>query len=741
MNSLKTSCLILVAILCSFLFNQSAIAQGASMNLDSLIQDAENEPSDSIKAEKHLRNSKYFRNHDFQKSLTSASSVIDLAKGLKDTLLLVRGMNAAAVSLEYMDALDSAVILLDKSFELSKIIQNPRSMGSCRLSQGLIFAKIAKYEKSMQSYYKALDYFDQANEPRGVAMTHNNLGVLMKKMKRFDDAIHHYEQVIELSKIQPGPATGMAYENIAGVYYIQKNFKKSKEQMAIAIKEYEQIEFLPRLAGAKSNYAELCVEFKDYDEALVQFTDALDISKKIGKEDGRGLIYVGLVDLYLAMNRKDKAKEMAVQALFYANDLEDVNERLTVKANLVHFWASIGDFRQAYQYQKENNLLMDSISEDNNTRNMAEMEEKFKSKEKAMEIMKLEVSNAQQEVSLNKERATNRIYMILVLAFVILSAIILYAFVQKRKDNEKITTQNTQLESFNEEVMAQRDEIERQKDLVENKHHEIQDSIRYAERIQKALLDSKEYWEQIGKSNFIFFKPRDVVSGDFHWAYQTKTGKTIWAAADCTGHGVPGAFMSMLGIGFLNEIVIEGKNDDPGIILDLLRVKIKAALAQTAGEYQQQDGMDIALCVLDEKRSEVRFAGAHNPLVLISKEKKELDAKTIESTDFTLYEVKASKQPVGLYKNVTEKPFETKVIPVASGDVLFTYSDGYVDQFGGKKGNKFMSKRFKNMLLSMQEEGLGLADQKEKLIITLDAWMQEGDFEQLDDICVIGVTV
>ncbi|MES2592217.1 MAG: SpoIIE family protein phosphatase [Bacteroidota bacterium] len=300
----------------------------------------------------------------------------------------------------------------------------------------------------------------------------------------------------------------------------------------------------------------------------------------------------------------------------------------------------------------------------------------------------------------------------------------------------RLQRKNEELEQI---VTERTSEIAQQKHLIEEKHTEITDSINYAERIQSALMMNDEHWQAISKEHFVLFKPRDVVSGDFYWAYQNEQ-VAVWAAADCTGHGVPGAFMSMLGIGFLNEIVIEGNVYQPAAILNSLRSKIIKALDQKGAADERKDGMDISLCCLDKKTGKLWFAGANNPLLFITKNTEKAlamnDAKMLSVNDYHLVTVSGDKMPVGKYVN-DETPFSQQEISIEKGDLLYSITDGFPDQFGGAAGKKFMIKRFKQLLI--ENAHLPMNEQHTLLNNTFINWIAEGNAEQIDDVCVVGV--
>ena len=275
--------------------------------------------------------------------------------------------------------------------------------------------------------------------------------------------------------------------------------------------------------------------------------------------------------------------------------------------------------------------------------------------------------------------------------------------------------------------------------LVFAQKKEITDSIGYAQRIQAAILPHKTYLDKLIPEYFVLYKPRDIVSGDFYWIKEVESSIVI-VVADCTGHGVPGAFMSMLGITLLNEQFVEGRSNKPGEILGELRTKVKAMLVQEGTIRDQKDGMDMAIAIINKEKKELQFAGAYNPLYLIRHRKqltgKEPGSETLpEGEDYLLVELKGDKQPIGIHWE--ETGFRNQVIGLKENDSVYVFSDGYVDQFGGSHRKKFKTQKFKELLLSVQPESM----EKQKQIIekTFEVW--RGDMEQIDDICVVGVRV
>jgi serine phosphatase RsbU (regulator of sigma subunit) len=307
--------------------------------------------------------------------------------------------------------------------------------------------------------------------------------------------------------------------------------------------------------------------------------------------------------------------------------------------------------------------------------------------------------------------------------------------VQER--TREISEQKEEIESQRDEIEAQRDMVAKQRDLVSEQKKEITDSIDYAQRIQMALLPGKEYLDQLLPEHFVFYKPKDVVSGDYYWIREVQNSLVI-VAADCTGHGVPGAFMSMLGITLLDEEFGKPGISSAGEILENLRSRVKKMLVQSGQADEQKDGMDLALAIIHKESKELEFAGANNPLYLIRKSSEvsgtEVGLKAkLQGHGSHLFELKGDRQPIGVHWE--ETPFTTHRIKLLDSDTLYVFTDGFIDQFGGEQRKKFKSKRFKELLLSIQNENM--QKQRQLLEQSFDTW--RSDVEQIDDVCIVGV--
>jgi len=279
-----------------------------------------------------------------------------------------------------------------------------------------------------------------------------------------------------------------------------------------------------------------------------------------------------------------------------------------------------------------------------------------------------------------------------------------------------------------EDIQESNVTLTEQNNIITHQKQNITDSIIYARRIQNAVITPEAVLASMFAEYFILFKPRDIVSGDFYWMKQVDDCKII-VAADCTGHGVPGAFMSMLGISFLNAIVGRLTINKANLILNELRTQVKTALRQTGKELENKDGMDISLCIIDTNKMTLQFAGAYNSAYLVRTD-------STKSDKAELIELKADKMPIGIYI-VEKESFTNREIEIQKGDTLYLFSDGYCDQFGGTNGQKFMTKRFREMVTNISQNPL--SEQKTFIEQTFENW--RGTFEQIDDVMVMGVRI
>lgn len=567
-------------------------------------------------------------------------------------------------------------------------------------------------KNQLKEYIAEADKFKAANNTIQQADYLNKIAYLYWENEQFDNAIKYFSESLELN---------LSHNNLNGVKSIYYN---------IGLIHSDK---------------------EDFQNSLVNFNKGLQIARQLNQKDG---IYTGLMNkaaVLKNLSRNQEAINNINEALIYAQESNNLKLIRTCYGMLAENYEILGDSENTMKYfelfatidkhlksqhikdiekksseqvqqaQNENIQTQKTLSEtssqlEKTQKTLAEIEAIKKQQQLELEVKELAIR--QQEVELkNKKIILWGISFVFFLIF-IFSILVLRQFRAKKKAFRLLKEQN-------EQINLQKTEIEIQRDLANQQKKDITDSIEYAKRIQSALLPPLNFIKRNLPEHFILFKPRDIVSGDFYWM-MNKDGKIIIAAADCTGHGVPGAFMSMLGTAFLNEIVtkiVENKHIyslQANEILNQLRNYIIDSLHQTGAENESKDGIDMSLCIIDSEKQKIQFAGAHNPLYIIRNNKLEV--------------IKGDRMPVSIHKNANES-FTNHEINLNANDLIYLFSDGYYDQIGGPQHRKFMSRKFQELLLEIHQNPM--ETQKEILNKTIEDW--RGDYMQLDDILVIGI--
>ena len=390
------------------------------------------------------------------------------------------------------------------------------------------------------------------------------------------------------------------------------------------------------------------------------------------------------------------------------------------------------------EYHELYTLTNDSIFNVDKSKAIANLEARAEIEKQQVEIEKKQVEIEKNQVEILKEKEAKEFqqyinYLVIAgLLSVLVFAYFIFRSRQKEKkakeevsqQKEEVLQQKEEIQQINEELHTTLETVKLQKTEIEDKNQHINDSINYALRIQKALLPFEENFAQhLGKDNFfILYKPKDIVSGDFYF-FQKVDNKLIIMAVDCTGHGVPGAFMSMIGMNLLEEIIVFQKNTNPAEILTLLHKKIRLVLKQA--ETQNADGMDLSMIVIDKEKQIMEFAGAKNAMIYIQNNE--------------LFTLKADKMPIGGEQKEKERIFTKQIVDISVPTTIYLFSDGYQDQFGGKKKKKFMISQMRELFLGLQNTQM--SEQQNVLNQTIEDWKTQGQEKQIDDILVLGVRI
>lgn len=556
-------------------------------------------------------------------------------------------------------------------------IEHARQEGS-ELDEAKYLNKLAYHLWNEGNYQTALDKFKQSlaiNKSLGnthaVVVINNNIGMIYNKLDQFDKALTHFHKVLEIRK-QNGNNTQVAEAllNIAITHETANNYQKAVESTKKALEKFKETKNLKKVKTCYGMLAEDYEKLGNGEKSLENYNAYSSLEKHLQKKQ----------------LQKNRQKFDSIQAA-----VDAINKKVAQKQK---------EISAKKQTLKNTSKKLEKIEELNN--------------ERQKQIKLLNKQKAKQKARIERE-AMIRYFILSAAALLIVIILLIYRSYKRQKRDSEILSQQKA------EISQQKNDIEKKNEEISHAHQNIQSSINYARKIQDALLPQKHEINQYLKESFIFFKPRDVVSGDFYWFHTTSDGKFLLAAVDCTGHGVPGAFMSMIGFNHLNEIVAENYNS-PADILTQLHKRIKGSLKQD--ETENADGMDMAICAIDQYHQTLEFAGANNPLAY--------------SQNGEMQIIKGDKYAIGGKQQGTERTFTNHSIALDKETVCYIYSDGYQDQTGGSEGRKFMSKAFKRFLGEIHE--LPMHEQEEKMETTLNDWMGQEN-RQVDDILVIGFRI
>lgn len=628
----------------------------------------------------------------------------------------------------------------EKCLALSKKSGNYNQEGLAYNVIGNAYHVQGNYVEAFKRYNQALRIFEKRETSRGLITTYVNLGYLHADQYNYAMARKNYRLGIQKSlEIKDSANLSNLYNNMGATFVSDKQPDSALRYHFAALNLREKLGRKDRIAGSLSNIGAIYFEKGDYDKSMEYNLRAL----KMDSLNAPPFVYINLSGAYKFDGNPDKA-------LYYAKKALAIGEHNIEKYLLVdlyiHLYGIYGEkknYELSLLYADKALKLKDSLAREETKRIVSETAEKYESEKKELKIQNLNKQKTIDDAELQKQ-SVQKIAFAVGFVFLLVFFVFLYrGYRQKQKANQEILYQKQVVETQAHEL------AERQKEII--------DSIHYAKRIQEAYLPPEKTFNHIFPDGFLFFKPKDLVSGDFYWFYTGRdeqgrlTDEVFFAVADCTGHGVPGALMSMICCNALNEVVVNQKNTDPGKILDMSREIIIRNMKSQAGSGQK-DGMDIALCKLNSKTGQLWYAGANNPLWIL---RKNVDAYQME-------EINPDKQPVGIFEKLDD--FTVKTIQLNNGDRIYAFSDGYADQFGLSaetrakagailansystleeinsakatliKGKKFKYSNFKELLI--ESAAMDMQAQGHLLAKKLEEW--KGDLEQVDDVCVMGI--
>ncbi len=624
--------------------------------------------------------------------------------------ILVEMSDTCEVS-EIIDYTGRAIIIGKRIKENSPQSEYIEYYAAAYNNEAYYYDQVGNIKGALESNLKSLNIREETNDSLGMAESYNNIAFMLQQQGDYSSAVDYYNKAKKIH-ISFNNEEGLAsvHINLGYAYYLEGKIDSSQVFFELALDLAEKINDVKATSYALNNLASIYNGKKMFDKSEEFYLKSLKLREQIGSKDGVARSHYNLGRFYY--NRKNYEKSFTHAHLSYelAKELKSPDIISTGAILLSDLYAEQNNHQKAFEFLTIHLEMKDSILSDETRKTSIKQKMTYEfEKQKAIDDAAHEKQLA---ISAEQEKKQKVIIYAIAggLALVILFSIVVLNRLQVTRKQKLV-------------IEEQKQEVENQKVLVEVKNQEITDSINYAKRIQSAILPPDKVVKEYLRESFILYKPKDIVAGDFYWMEsvaptgKNKSTKVLFAAADCTGHGVPGAMVSVVCNNALNRSVREHGLTDPGKILDKTREIVIQEFEKSDEEVK--DGMDIALCSMEGKK--LQYAGAHNPLWIIR--------------NGEIVETKANKQPIGKFDNQTS--YDRHSFDLEDGDTIYIFSDGYVDQFGGENGKKFKAKAFRELLLSIQKETM--EEQKKSIDDRFNMW--KGNLEQIDDVCVIGVRV
>jgi tetratricopeptide (TPR) repeat protein len=621
----------------------------------------------------------------------------------------LRILNTLAFELSYTDQARAAAYARE-ALGLSQELGDKQEQAIAHLNLGHVSFDKADYQEALDSYLAALRLSEALKDEKRITNAVVCIGNVYLLLDQYDKSLDYYSRALPYyKKVNDHENLGVVLSNI-GVLHLQKgDHKKALDYLFKAIAIDSLLGNERSLSNSLSNIGTSYRELGNYKEALACLNKAYELKEKL--HDRSDATILNIAGVHARLGNKQKAFEYYHRALELAEQSGDKTIIKLAYDEMADLYKQHGDYLLALEYKEKFIAVKDSIFNSENARMIEEMEKKYNSEKQQQEIALLTKSKEQERMIMNF--LSGGVVMVLILA-----GLIYNRYRIKQKANLVLSQQKQEIEAKNGQLSRAYYEIEQKSRLLESRNRDITDSIRYAHRLQEATLPIDSFKKVFGTNGFILYKPKDIVAGDFYWLEQAND-VLLFAAADCTGHGVPGAMVSVVCSNALNRAVKEFGITDPGKILDKTRELVIETFEKSQSEVK--DGMDISLCALHINERRLLWAGANNPLWIVR--------------GGELIEVKPDKQPIGKYAD--PRPFTTHAIDLREGDAIYVFTDGYADQFGGEKGKKFKYSQLKELLTGIQAQPMNR--QEAILDEAFEKW--RGPLEQVDDVCIMGAKV
>ncbi len=695
----------------------------------------------------------FSRKHDYDSALYYYNLAIDAYHIADDSVATIQVYARMAKAYAKQSNYSLGLIYQKKAIDLAEDNKiAAKQLAGYYNSMGILHKEEGAYIDALKYYFKALDIIETLNKPTKASKIKSNLGLIYNKQLEYKKAEEMYFNAVndlDENNVKHQYSLAILYSNLGANYRDKGNFDKSHEYHIKALELKKSINKRSSISITYNNLGELYGDQGLYVKALVYVNKALKIKEEDQDKDGIVYSLNIIADLHNKQKNYNQAIGVLNRSIAISKEIGAHRELADAYEELSRSYEGINNQIQAFSYYKKFTAIEDSIISVDRAKKLAELDAIYQLDKKEDEI-RLQSVQIEKQVSDIENQKTFIIVAIIALSLAVLA---LFSFIQSNRvkkrsnelleaSNQEIKMANIELQSLNEEVQTKNENLNELYETLDEKNRDITSSINYAKKIQDVILPTDQQVNDLFPNSFLLYQPKDIVSGDFYWMEETLE-KKFFMAADCTGHGVPGAFMSLIGSSIFNQLVLEQKCTNTGEILTQARELIIHRLKQTGKEGSQKDGMDAALCMLDPKTNILSYTGANNPVYIVRPINNDLlsvngnlTEPNIEGDELNLFEIKADSQPIGYYTG-KDDPFTLQEIQLKKGDLVVISSDGYPDQFGGPRGKKYKYKPFKRLFMEyyhMESKEIENALKKE-----FYAW--KGKEEQVDDICIIGVKV
>jgi len=608
---------------------------------------------------------------------------------------------------------DSARLAADAGIRYSTLAGDQQTVAAFYYDKGVSYLFAGLNASALDNFLKDLKIVEKLHDTAEIANGCNSIGIVYQRMKEYDQARSWWNRGIRV--IKPGTAASRDqylnyYGNLGSLFVEQLRYDSALLYYNKALKISEAVGDKKLTAVSLQNIGDVLIHQKKYKEAMDYTRRSIALTKLSGQSYGSGGIYLNMGMIFKGIGDYLSAHEYLEEALKIEKQGESLDELRQIYDELADLNMREHDFGNAYKNHVLYTKFKDSIFNQETISTLSDLKATYEIDKRESEMeAKERVENLKRDT---EERRQKLIDGALVIGFLLMGGVAFFLYRSYRIKKKANTV-----------ILDQQQEIAVKNETLKQINKEINDSIHYARYIQQAILPSAATILQSCPDSFVLFQPKDVVSGDFYFFNKLNDQEVIVAACDCTGHGVPGAFMSMIGSEQIGKIITEWKITRPADILNELHKGVRQRLRQDSTD--SRDGMDVALCKLNLKAGTLEFAGANRPLWIARQGLPEL------------IEVRPDKRPVGGMEWAGVSTFTNTEVTLQKGDRLYLFSDGYADQFGGAKNKKMMVRNFKSLLLSLLD--LPMATQKERLAQEFNSW--RGSHEQIDDVLIVGIQI